>query len=136
MNPVFHFQKYTRLFWYNIRYRIYPWKTISGIKMPVSLSMKYGTLRFISNGKYEQGEIEIIKNTLQPADIVLELGTGLGFVSAYCAKIVGSENVFTYEANLSLQKFIARLHLANEVHPNIIFKILGKGAGLLHFYLN
>ncbi len=36
----------------------------------------------------------------------MELGAGLGFLSTYCAKIMGSDNVVTYEANPALEPYI------------------------------
>ena len=99
----FHFLKTIRMLWYSIRYRAYKWKNIEGIAIPVYLNYGYSVLRFIDNGKYENSEISIIKNTLDKEDVVLELGTGIGFISAFCAKQVGGDQIFTFEGSPSLK---------------------------------
>ena len=48
---------------------------------------------------YEKPEYDSIKNNLKETDIVLEVGTGIGYISLQCALIVGEENVYTYEAS-------------------------------------
>ncbi|MEP7108245.1 MAG: FkbM family methyltransferase [Ferruginibacter sp.] len=124
------------MLWFTLRYGIYPCKTIDGITIPVYLKYGYSVLRFINNGEYEKSEISIIKNTLTNKDKVLELGTGIGFVSAYCAKSIGSENIFTYDGNPSLAPFIKQLYLANDVSPTATPAILGSTNGTRTFYKN
>jgi FkbM family methyltransferase len=84
---------------------------------------------------YEGGELEIVSKTLNPEDIILELGTGLGLLSAYVAKKIGDQNVYTFEANSQLKDRIELLYQMNNVHPNIEFKILDKGNGFEKFYV-
>lgn len=122
--------------WYSIRYTIHPFKTIEGIIIPVHLKYGYSVLRVIDNEKYESGEITIIKKTLEREDKVLELGTGLGFISAFCAKKIGSANVFTFEANPHLKQSINDLYIKNHVNPNIEFNVLGKGNKTISFCIN
>jgi FkbM family methyltransferase len=124
----------SRSFYYNIRYRLNKWTTIEGILFPVYLRYGYGVLRFIDNGEYESGEIAIISKTLEDGDKVLEMGTGLGFISAYCAKKIGSQNVYTFEANPSLERNIRELYDKNGVRPCLTFAILGKEEGKVLFY--
>lgn len=126
----------SRLAYYNIRYRLNKWKNIKGISFPVHLNYGYSVLRFIDNGQYENGEIEIIRNTVEPGDTVIELGTGLGFISAYCSKKIGSPNVYTFEANPFLEKHIRELYDKNAVRPNLQFAVLGREEGKTIFYAN
>jgi FkbM family methyltransferase len=121
---------------FNVKYRLNKWANIEGILFPVYPEYGYDVLRFIDNGKYESGEIEIIKETLKGNDRVLELGTGLGFISAYCSKKIGSESVFTFEANPYLEKKIRELYSKNNVNPHLVFAILGKEEGKSFFYRN
>lgn len=58
------------------------------------------------NQTYEKDEINILKSVLSPTDIVFEVGAGIGFLSTYCAKRLGSSRVFAYEAN---PKMIAKI---------------------------
>lgn len=126
--------KLSRTVWYNIRYRLNKWIEIKGVQFPVYPEYGYGVLRFIDSGQYESGEIEIISKTLEPGDRALELGTGLGFISTYCSKKIGSENVHTFEANVLLEKRIRELYERNGVDPHLNFAILGKENGKTTFY--
>lgn len=121
---------------YSIRYTFNKWKNIEGVIMPVYMNYGYSVLRFIDNGEYEQSEISIIKNTLGNEDKVLELGTGIGFVSAYCAKHIGSDRVFTYEGNPSLEPLIQELYVKNKVNPHSAIALLGSENGTKSFYKN
>jgi FkbM family methyltransferase len=93
-------------------------------------------LRFIDNGQYEQHEIALVKKYLEKNDRVLELGTGLGFVSAYCAKIIGSEQVFSFEGNPELEPQIKKLYSKNKVNPKSYIAMLGEKQGQKSFYVN
>jgi len=53
----------------------------------------------------------------------------LGVVSALCAKIVGSENVFAFEANPALEQPIRKLYAANGVSPKLEICILAAERG-------
>jgi FkbM family methyltransferase len=128
--------KLLRMAWFSIKYSFFKWKKIEGIFIPVNISYGYSVLRFINNGEYEQGEITIIKSTLKKEDVVLELGTGMGFVSAFCSKQTGNENVYTFEANSSLKETIDKLYKKNNVRPKLTFAMLGETAGIQKFYRN
>jgi FkbM family methyltransferase len=132
----FHFLKTVRMLWYSIRYMVYKWKNIEGVAIPVYINYGYSVLRFIDNGEYENSEISIIKNTLDKEDKVLELGTGIGFVSAFCAKQIGSEKVFTYEGNAALAPLIKELYVKNKVNPFFAIALLGTKNGTKTFYKN
>src|SRR3954463_2179911 len=76
--------------------------TIEGIHIRVGRHMSRRVEQAISKGGYEREELRVIGLVLSPSDVVLELGAGLGLVSAYCAKRVGSAQVFAFEANPDL----------------------------------
>jgi FkbM family methyltransferase len=124
------------MLWYSTRYEVYKWKNIEGVFIPVSIKYGYSVLRFIDNGEYERSEISIIKNTLDKEDLVLELGTGIGFVSAYCAKQIGSDRIFTFEGNPSLKPLIQKLYSKNKVMPHSTIALLGNENGSKTFYKN
>ncbi len=126
--------KALRMAKYSINYGRRPWAEIEGVRIPVYMHYGYSVLRFIDNGEYEHCEISIIKKTVASDDIVLELGTGIGFVSAYCAKKIGSEKVFTYEANPKLKPLIEETFSLNSVNPIAIEAMLGADLGVNNFY--
>ena len=94
-----------------------PWKKVQGIYLPLSPAIGFNTLRWIVNGKYESDEISIVDAKLEAGDIVLEIGTGLGFIAAFCAKRTGSDRVFTFEANPLNVATARNVFLKNEVAP-------------------
>jgi FkbM family methyltransferase len=90
----------------------------------------------VDSGEYESGEITIVSKTLEKTDIVLELGTGLGFLSAYCSKIIGSERVQTFEANPELRSLIQKTYKKNNVFPELHFAAIGADEGETDFYIS
>jgi len=98
--------------------------------------MGYSVLRFADKGDYELGEIEIVNDTLTHVDRVLELGTGIGFLSAFAAKRIGSDKIFTYDANYNMENDILRLYKRNNVSPTLVFSMLGEKDGKQNFYIS
>lgn len=87
-------------------------------------------------GEYERKEAEIVSRCLDKDDVVMEVGAGIGFLSAYCAKRIGNDRVFAYEANPALMEVVARTYAANGVHPTIRNAMLGNGPGRTRFYVD
>jgi FkbM family methyltransferase len=111
------------------------WEKVNEIYLPLEFSFGFNTLRWIVNHKYEINEISIIENTLQPEDIVIEIGTGLGFVSTFCSKKNGN-NVFTYEANTNNYNICKKVFEKNNVSPQHENAILGEHDGFINFSIN
>lgn len=70
----------------------------------------------LSNDMYETPEVTGLSKFVTRSDRVLELGSGLGFVSSYLATQIGVEKIFCVEANPDLCAYIERVHEANNVH--------------------
>ncbi|GGB41463.1 hypothetical protein GCM10011505_23630 [Tistrella bauzanensis] len=88
-------------------------------------------------GEYEREERSLLAATLQPDDVVLELGTGLGVISTLAALILGSgKNVHSYEANPKLEADIRRVYEANGVKPNFHPFPLGLSECDITFYVS
>lgn len=85
--------------------------------------------RALSRGGYEREELRLIGEVLLPEDIVLEVGAGLGLVSTYCAKRVGSSRVFAYEADPELEPCIRETYELNGVNPTLEMCAVGGQAG-------
>jgi FkbM family methyltransferase len=75
--------------------------------------------RALSKGGYEREELRLIGAVLTPADVVLEVGAGLGLVSTYCAQRIGSRRVFAYEADPELEPCIRETYELNAVEPTL-----------------
>lgn len=112
------------------------WADNHGVLLPVKhVLVSPGIAREIYLGDYEAKEIEIIGKRLATDDVVFEVGAGLGFLSAYCAKRNGSEQVFTYEANPELIPLIRETHAKNHVAPIVTNALLAQGDGEREFHL-
>jgi FkbM family methyltransferase len=101
-----------------------------GIHIPLDDPNITGPVREVmEQGLYESGDIRALKALVLPGDKVMEVGGGIGFVSALAAKFVGSENVFTYEANPAMEGSIRRLWSMNDVAPQLTIAAVSDRAG-------
>ena len=108
---------------------------IEGIKIAVNQDLPKGPREALYGGYYEKSEIQIIKQQLQWSDRVMEMGAGLGLVSSYCAKKIGSDKVLTYEANPAMEPYIRQNYALNNVDPTLEICLLGEQAGEQTFYV-
>ena len=90
---------------------------------------------YIYNGEYEAQEATALQGILQMGDKVLEVGAGIGFLGILASKIVGSNNVLSYEANPHLIKTIRSNLLLNNCSLTIRNCILADSVGYRKFYL-
>ncbi|MEX0968810.1 MAG: FkbM family methyltransferase [Paracoccaceae bacterium] len=66
-------------------------------------------------GCYEAEEAEQIPSIVEPGDVVVEIGAGIGFISTLVARQPCLAKVFAFEANPALIPFMAKLHAQNGV---------------------
>src|SRR2546425_3470149 len=104
-------------------------KLVTGVQTCALPILSPQVERTVSRGRYEQDEFRLIEQVLSPGDVVLEVGAGLGLVSAYCAKRLGSSRVFAYEANPDLEACIRETYSLNEVQPTLEMCAVGTDAG-------
>ena len=129
-----HISRKLNSFWYYIRFSFYPYTKIAYIKIPVNKNWSYSLLKALYKKDYEGGELVILHSVLDKNDKVLELGTGLGLLSAYTAKTIGSDNILTYEANRLLEDSIKKLYTINKVNPRLVIALASHQAGKVKFY--
>ncbi|XKH01361.1 FkbM family methyltransferase [Marinobacter nauticus] len=91
--------------------------------------------RFFYNKSYEGEEVAILKKCLSKNDVVMEVGAGIGFLSTFCARYVGDDNVFAYEANPFMIDKIKETYSKNHVTPKLFNCILSNSAGSESFFL-
>jgi FkbM family methyltransferase len=89
----------------------------------------------IYNNQYEKAELQMLKQYLSKEDIVMEIGSGIGFLSAYCSKLIGSHKVFSYEANPNLQEIIQTTYRINNVNPTFYSCLVGEEVEEKTFYI-
>ena len=108
--------------------------TIEGIRIRIGRHMSRKVERALSKGSYEQEELRLIGAVLSRGDVVLEVGAGLGLVSAYCAKRIGSTRVFAYEADPDLEPCIRETYRLNGVEPTLEMCAIGAQSGRVTLY--
>ncbi len=89
----------------------------------------------IYSGKHELPEREVVGKTLEPHDVVLEIGAGVGMVTMQCCRQIGSDRVHTCEANPSLLPVLQRSCELNDFHPELISGMVGIEAGSEEFFV-
>ena len=112
------------------------WQQVAGIDLPLKHPLITPPIeRDIYFGDYERKELDVIERRLEPGDTVMEVGAGIGFLSAYCARVLGNERVFAYEANPALLELVDAVHKRNKVSPRVTQALLGQGDGERDFFV-
>ena len=112
------------------------WAENQGIWLPCNQpGIAPGIARQIYFGEYESKEVDIVAHKLEANDIVVEVGAGLGYLSAFCAKRIGNERVHTFEANPALMPLILATHERNAIAPGVHNVLLARGDGECTFYV-
>jgi FkbM family methyltransferase len=119
---------------YQYRITLRPIVSIEGVQIRVGRHMSRRVEQAISRGGYERDELRLIGMVLSPSDVVLEVGAGLGVVSAFCAKRLGSSRVFAFEANPDLEPRIRETYVLNSVEPTLEMCAIRANAGRVTLY--
>jgi FkbM family methyltransferase len=118
----------------NLRCCIKRSAVVGGVRLPlsrISTAMK----RAIVTQVYESNELRIVASTLELGDSVLECGSGIGLLSAYCARKIGGPSVRTYEANPYMEELIRKTYALNEVTPILTMGAIGPRRGQLTLHV-
>ncbi len=90
----------------------------------------------IFKGGYEAVEAELVSDIVRPGDRVLEVGTGIGFVSILCTKLAGQGRVTSYEANPKLEPTIRANYALNALQPDLRMKAVTVDGTQISFFAN
>lgn len=106
--------------------RVRPVITFNGISVPLKdAPIGWKTYKQFRRRTYEAPEIAAIRGLLRDGDKVLELGTGLGVVSAVTSRMRSGVTIRSYEGNTALLPAIKRLHEMNGIREvEVINEIL------------
>jgi FkbM family methyltransferase len=103
--------------------------SIEGVRLRLGRHISPRVERALTKGAYEREELRLLDALLEPDDIVVDIGTGLGLVSAYCARQIGSERVFAFEADPDLEPCIRETYELNQVTPTLDMCAVNAQAG-------
>ncbi|MEM1314095.1 MAG: FkbM family methyltransferase [Pseudomonadota bacterium] len=93
---------------------------VHGVKLPrEALDLSPAIARAISRGRYERHEVELMRAILVQGDRLLEIGGGLGVVSAAAALTGKPAAIHTYEAHPDMPALIAKTHAANDLSGRV-----------------
>jgi FkbM family methyltransferase len=109
---------------------------LAGVRIELDDSIDATVREAMVCGRYEAQELRALAGALRPDDVVLELGSGIGLLSAWCAQRVGGERVFTFEANPELEPHIRRTWALNGVQPRLEIAMLTEHEGEQDFYIH
>jgi FkbM family methyltransferase len=98
---------------------------LNGVKIPFGPHITPTILENIRRGTYERPEARVIHERLGSQDVVVEIGGGIGYTSALCARRVGGSRVHVYEADARLEGAIRDLYRLNGVAADLHMCALG-----------
>lgn len=103
----------------------------SGVRIPFDpLVITPPVEHAIRAGFFEAEEAAQIPAIVEPEDVVLEIGAGIGFISTLLAREPKVQRVIAVEANPDLMPYMARLHALNRVDKvERLNVVLGNGLG-------
>ena len=107
----------------------------AGVNLEIGDHLSPIIIEYIYSGQYEKSELKGLRRNLEADDIVMEIGAGIGFISLQCARRIGADRVFAFEANPALEQHIRRNYDLNGLHPTLEIGLLGEQAGECDFYV-
>jgi FkbM family methyltransferase len=109
-----------------------------GVKLPDRhVPALHSVRRSIYRGEYQAPEIQAVTSVIEPGDVVVEFGAGIGVVSMAIALRLGdSSRLTSYEANAKLASAYAALAAANGVNPTLVNAVVGRQTGESAFFVD
>lgn len=92
--------------------------------------------RALRQGWYEAEEAEMLASIIQPDEVIMEIGGGIGLVSTICAQSPMVKSIHTFEANPQLIPVMKETHKLNNVNVEVYNEIVSRKDGMSKFYLH
>jgi FkbM family methyltransferase len=111
---------------------------LNGVKIPLDPALMSEKIREqLRAGRYETGEARCLRQLIEPGDAVIELGAGIGYLTAL-AGVLGAGVVVAVEANPELIPLIREIHRLNGVESQAFNAAitLKPGTDTLPFHLH
>lgn len=106
---------------------------LDGIKIRIDPSWSDVMKQAFREGNYEVAERKML-SCVKDTDIVMELGTGIGFLACYLCKHQKPKEIHTYEINPDLQPFIQDTMARNGGVFQVYNYTLGWEPGVLKYH--
>ena len=94
--------------------------------------------RYLRRGRYELHKVRQLRNKIEPNDVFLDVGAGIGLTSLYAASMVGPESVIALEADPRAVE-LAKINFALNDQPIEIISAAAVANGSpaqVDFYIN
>lgn len=109
---------------------------VDGIKMRIDPRMSAYQVNKLLCGRHTRHERQLIIPLLEPEDVVMELGGGIGMLSIACALKIGGDRVYSYEPNPTMKSLIHDNYSLNGVNPSIKMCMLDRESGTRTFHVS
>lgn len=109
--------------------------TLYGIKVRLRPEYSLRLARDLLAGTYAASERQLLTEALRADDRVMEIGAGIGVLTALCAQRVGSTRVHAYDAHPDMVRAAQDTCALNGVSPAITHCALGRIAGARSLYV-
>lgn len=86
-------------------------------------------------GSHEAYERDLVTRHVEKNDRILEIGAAIGFISLFCARKVGPENVLSFEANPDLENLIRKNFMLNGWVPNLKMEAISVDGRDVEFFV-
>ena len=114
-----------------------PFVMSRGLRFPKHRDFIQGALRRrLRKNRHEPKMTEAALGMVGAGDTVIELGAGIGYLSALIATSIDIKSIHSFEANPHLVPYIQSVHAANGLtNAHVTHAILGKRKGTAAFYV-
>jgi FkbM family methyltransferase len=93
-------------------------------------------IRALLYDRHERTEAKLVKAILCPGDRVLELGSGVGFITMLCGRICGPDNVVTLEGNPEMHSLLVQNLKLNGYDIDARQSVVSLDGGPVTFHLS
>ena len=109
---------------------------VEGIKMKIDPRLSAYQVNKLLCGRHTRHERQLMIPLLEPDDVVMELGGGIGMLSTACALEIGGDRVHSYEANPTMESLIRENYELNGVNPHLKMCMLDEKPGTCTFHVS
>jgi FkbM family methyltransferase len=112
---------------------------LNGIRIPIDETVLSPTIQLqLRAGRYEGAEARRLPDIVEPGERLIELGAGIGFLTALAGRLGRAECIVAVEANPALIPLIERVHQLNGVSSVVRHGVAAvlPGAASLPFYVH